>query len=104
VPRPYTQEKRADLRPPHPLPFLLIDDTLICPWPRRPILLTWQSDQLREARACLALVPHRLPRYAWVSAAKVVPIPQPEECWIARRSFDGMKVPAYEMVEELAAA
>jgi hypothetical protein len=94
-------------RAPHPLPlpFLLLPDgSLICPWPRRQVLLSWQQAQIDEVRACLALVPQReFPRYAWCSRERVVPInPTPEQSWLDRRIFDGMRVSA--RVAELAAA
>ena len=70
---------RERARHPYPLPFLALPDgSLICPWPRRPVLLWWQEDQLREVRACLALVPQPV-RYAWVTAERVTPIPTPDQ-------------------------
>jgi hypothetical protein len=33
-------------------------------------------------------------RYAWVTAERVTPIATPEQSWIDRRVFDGMRVPA----------
>jgi hypothetical protein len=88
--------RRAFLPVPRPLPFVLIGDQLICPWPRRPRgeLHGDQAEQLAAARRIVAAT-RPLPDMAWVSAAGgVIAMEDPGGSWLARRIHDGHVVMA----------
>lgn len=88
---------RASLPCPRPLPFLLIGQDLVCPWPRRPRgeLRPEQLEQLAAVRALLAATRSTLPVLAWVSIdGGITAMPDPGGSWLARRMHDGQVVAA----------
>lgn len=89
---------RSELCCGRPLPFLLVDDWLICPWKpqrrRRAELLPDQAERLEAVRRLVAAT-RPLPDLAWVSVeAGVIGMPEPAPGWVARRMHDGMVVAA----------
>jgi hypothetical protein len=90
--------RRAYIPCPRPLPFLLVGDALICPWPRRPrgALQPAQATQLAAAREIVALAARAgpLPGMAWIRDGGIIAMADPGGSWLARKMHDGQTVAA----------